>query len=149
MADGKTLEKTRFLTTTIVFVSAFALAFLLAWLIFSPGSGDQPPAAIGGGEPTAAAPTLTEADLKPFFEAVANGDFEEMDRLGGQLFQKDAHLPDSKTILAEYETNSFPPHLVYVFYSDTKDDTIYRVLLTMDENNRVASFMAEDMPIAR
>lgn len=123
-------------------LAAFILAFVLAWALFSPSRPPEPP-------PPPPARTLSAADMKDFLQAVENSDYARMSAIGTEIFAEGNIIPDSKTMFAEYETTSYPPHTVYAFYSMIGEDKTQRVLLTMDEENKVASFLAEEMAITR
>ncbi|MDR1613647.1 MAG: hypothetical protein LBT97_12825 [Planctomycetota bacterium] len=118
--------------------ASFALAFGLAWRLFG-GRPDAPAA------PPARA--IRAADLRPFMAAVRAEDYPLMSKLGGELFTAGSKILDRETALSEFAVDSFPPHQVYAFYTALKDGTVYRVLLTLDREDRVASFLAEDMPV--
>ena len=121
---------------------AFASAFFLAWLLFAPPKETPPP-------PPPPARTLTGDDMRDFFQAVGKEDYGRMSDLGRDLFKEGTIIPDSVAKFAEYETTSYPPHMVYAFYSFIGGDKARRVLLTMDEGDRVVSFLAEEMEIAK
>lgn len=133
----------RHLELFAVVIISFILAFVSAWALFSRGNGNSET------PPAIPARTLTEADLHPFLQAVAAEDFAAMDRLGGELFAPGNLIPDSQVRLEEYATTSFAPHLVYAFFTRIETDRTYRVLLTTDEEDRVVSFMAEEMAITK
>lgn len=128
-----------------VFFVAFACAFILAWWLFR-----SPVAAPATTDEVAAPPprSLKETDMAEFFGAVMEEDYAAMARIGKELFVPGHFIPARKELFVEYETGSFPPHQVYAFYTKTKDNVVYRVLLAVeDETNRIESFLAEDMPI--
>lgn len=121
---------------------AFASAFFLAWLLFAPPKETPPP-------PPPPVRTLTEDDMREFFQAVGREDYERMSALGKELFKEGNIIPDSAAKFAEYETTSYAPHTVYAFYSSIGGDKTRRVLLTMTEGDKVVSFLAEEMEIAK
>lgn len=123
-----------------VFLSAFTLAFLLAWLLFRPAPVPLP------AEPAPAA-VLAGPDLDEFFRAVARGDYDGMSRLGNGLFEKGVTVRDADRVFAGFEVNGYPPYRVFAFFADHAGDRLYRVMLTLDENDKVESFMAEDTRI--
>lgn len=127
-----------------LFLAAFGLAFGLAWLLFRADPA-QPPVAEAGAKK--AEPPLTAEQMAPFLRAADGNDIEAMFRLGPELFAKGRTIADRKEALTGYETNSFPPYQVYAFYAGIREDKVYRVLLTTDEDDRVESFLAEAMPI--
>ncbi|MDR0363395.1 MAG: hypothetical protein LBJ46_12050 [Planctomycetota bacterium] len=117
---------------------SFALAFALAWHLFG-----RPPA--GPGAPPAR--DIAVAELAPFLEAARAGDYPRMAELGSALFTEGSRILGRETALDGYAVDGFPPHRVYAFYAAHKDGAVYRVLLTLDAEDRVASFLAEDMPV--
>lgn len=129
-----------------VAAAAFALAFVLAWLMFGAG---QSGAVREEEPPTRPGRTLGEAEMKPFLDAARSGDFKAMAAAGGELFIKGDVIPDRESLFAEYAVDSFPPFQVYAFYTAAAGGYVYRVLLTLDENNKVESFMAEEMPVVK
>ena len=139
----------KYLGIMVAFIAAFVLAFALAWAVFS---AKTPPPVAGPATAKPAEPparTLSNDDLKPFFAAVEARNFPDMDRLGYALFMPGTIIPDSKSVLADYATNSFPPHLVYAIFTRVAPDRVSRVILTMDESDTVVSFMAEEMEIQK
>ena len=131
----------------VLFLAAFGCAFILAWWLFS-----SPVTVPVSPEVEAAPPprSLKEDDIAEFFGAVVEEDYAAMARIGKELFEPGALIPDHKQLFIEYETASFPPYQVYAFYTKNKDNVVYRVLLTVDEEvNKVESFLAEDMPIVQ
>lgn len=129
-----------------MFVLVFVLAFGLAWLLFRRDPVPPPSA-----EPAAPATRAVSADeLGAFLRAVDDGDFEAMKRLGGEAFARGNLIAEGRDRLADYETSSYSPdHLVYALYHHSDPDRVYRVILTLNEEGRVVSFMAEDMAVAR
>ncbi len=130
----------------------FIAAFIIAWLVFRPGP--QPARAVreieqDGQEASVPGKTIDAAGLGDFLKAAETGDYPAMAEIGGKLFVKGDTIPDHKRLLSSYAVDGFPPYQVYKFYSATTDTRIYRVLLTMDDNNTVESFMAEEMPVVR
>lgn len=130
----------------LLFVAAFGLAFGLAWLLFRADPASAPPAAAQA-ETEKVDPPLTAEQIAPFLRAADEKDLDTMFRLGPELFGKGRTIVDRKDALAEYETNSFPPYQVYAFYAGIRENKVYRVLLTTDEDDKVESFLAEAMPI--
>lgn len=117
------------------FVVALVLAFTVAAFVFiAPAS---PPARV-----------LAESDMVPFMRAVDTGDFPAMEMLGEDLFQKGTRIPESNKVFADFETTSYEPYMVYAFHSQTDAKKTRRVLLTMDAEDQVVSFLAEEMKVA-
>lgn len=130
----------------MLFLAAFGLAFCLAWLLFR-ADPESRPAAVAEVETEKVEPPLTAEQIAPFLRAADEKDLETMFLLGPELFAKGRAIVDRKDALAEYETNSFPPYQVYAFYAGIRENKVYRVLLTTDEDDKVESFLAEAMPI--
>lgn len=134
-----------------VFVLAFAAAFLLAW-IWLRREPPLPPAPVpppSVATPAPPARTLGRADLKDFFQAAADGDFAALRDRGEKLFVAGTRVPDSAGLFSEYAANSYPPYAVYAFLTRVADGKSVRVLLTMDAEDRVVSFMAEETAIVQ
>lgn len=87
------------------------------------------------------------ADLALFLAAAGKGDYAAMSKDGPDLFSKGVLISDAPDRFKDYESNSFPPYTVYAFYSQGSDEMVRRVLLTLDEDNRVESFIAEEMAV--
>lgn len=122
----------------------FVAAFALAWLLFG---NAKPPAEV---EPEAPpAKVIGEAEVKEFLDAVEAEDFAAMTRIGTGLFKKGDKIPDRARLFGDHAVESFPPFQVYAFMTHASDKEIRRVLLTIDENDLVESFMAEEMPVVR
>lgn len=130
-------EKRRlYLIFGVTFVLGVCAAFAVAWLLFRPPP--PPPERV-----------LAAEELTGFFRAVEQNDYAAMSELGTELFREDTRIPDSKALFAEYETTSYPPNTVYAFYSGFGLGLTRRVLLTMDAEDRVVSFLAEEMEVTR
>ncbi|MCC8190645.1 MAG: hypothetical protein LIP77_08430 [Planctomycetes bacterium] len=121
----------------------FALALGLGWLLFAPS---RPPAS-----PTTAASTgsVDEERLAAFLAAARQADYGRLRDLGEELFLPGVRIPDSRRRLEDYATNSFVPYSVYVLFTSIEPDRTRRVLLTLDEEERVVSFLAEEMAITK
>ncbi len=139
----------KYLTLAGVFALAFILAFALAWALFRRDEPPPPAAAPEAAKAAPPAPTLKREDTAAFLQAVRTGDFAAMRDRGEALFVEGARIPDSAGMFADYATSSFPPHVVYSFYSGAADGKVQRVLLTMDGEDKVGSFLAEEMNIVR
>lgn len=125
---------------------AFVLAFFLAWVLFGSSKGgavkeEEPPAPQNK--------TLGEADLEPFLAAARSRDFKAMSAIGKELFRKGDDIPDRELLFAEYAVDSFPPYQVYAFLTSNTGEYVYRVMLTVTDDNKVESFMAEEMPVVK
>ena len=122
---------------------AFALAFTLAWWLFSPPPPETPP-------PPPPVRTLSAGDLGDFLRAVEQADYPRMSGLGNELFREGTIIPGSRELFAEYETTSYSPNaVVYAFHSGISDSSTRRVLLTVGDNDSVLSFLAEEMAIVK
>lgn len=126
-------------------VIAFALGFAAALVIGRKTSQS------GKEDASLVAPTqpglIDPAGLVAFLAAAKKGDYAVMEKSGSALFAKGAQIPNAPEQFKEYEANSFPPYTVYAFYSQGSSERVRRVLLTLDENNRVESFLAEEMTV--
>ena len=147
-SNGTGAEKKRMLVMVLVFAAGFAAALAIAVLFMRPGATPSRPVKEVVADPGAGV-TLGEAELAEFFQAAESSDFEAMDRLGRELFKAGATVADRERLLAEYETTSYPPHTVYAFSTEIRDDAIHRVLLTLDDNDKVVSFLSEKMEIVK
>ncbi len=136
----------KYLTLAGVFVLAFVLAFGLAWALFRQEGAPAPAAG-----QTAAAParTLKPEDLKEFLQAVEAGDYIAVRDRGEKLFVEGTNIPGSAGLFSAYATNSYPPNAVYSFLSEIGGGTTRRVMLTIDQEDKVVSFMAEEMNIVK
>lgn len=126
----------------LIFCAGFIAAFLVALVVLGRGDDDSMriPAAVTQRD-------LAAADMDGFFDAASRGDFAAMSGIGRTLFTPGRKIPDAERVFAGYETSSYPPHTVYAFFTESAEDKVRRVLLTLDENDRVESFMAEEMSI--
>lgn len=131
----------RYLYPALIFGLGFVAAFFLARYIFMP---DRP---ADDGVPVG---RVVKADeLRGMFQAADQGDFSALERIGAELFVPGNRIPDSKKLLEPYAVPSFPPHQVYAFLTRIGGAKSQRVLLTMDDNDAVVSFMAEETEIVR
>lgn len=132
----------------LVLALVFALGFAAALAFVRPHSAGAP-----GRPPEAAAAAGPEAprtgEQREFFQAVAKGDFVAMAALGERAFVRGGSVENAAAVLAGYETNSFPPFTVYALYVENAPDKTRRVLLTLDKDGKVESFLAEEMSIIR
>ncbi|MDR1534720.1 MAG: hypothetical protein LBU64_06415 [Planctomycetota bacterium] len=125
------------------FLAGFVLALALARALWLPppspegreGSGPGPEAAAGG---------ISPAEREEFVQAVFRGDFPAMRNLGTRLFPSGADAGGAATALAEFETNGLPPNRVYSLCSRVERGKSFLVMLTLDPENRVVSFLAEE-----
>ena len=133
---------------TIVTIT-FALAFGMAWLLFTPGPNALPTTPEPATARTEPAVIIGADDVTPFLAAATAEKYSDMERLGARLFVAGAVIPDHATLFEGYAVNSYPSYQVYNFYSRTIEDRIFRVLLTVEDNGTIDSFLAEEMPIVR
>ncbi len=90
---------------------------------------------------------VRDGDVARFLVAVAAGDFDAMRDIGGRTFWKGVVIPDHAERFGGYATNSLPPYTVYAFYVELGETRGRRVMLTVDADGVVDSFMAEEMKI--
>lgn len=90
---------------------------------------------------------ISEREFAGFMRAVTTESFAAAARHGEQLFQTGRKLAVPEDRLAPYLTTSFPPNRVYVLHVENASDAVRRVLLTLDGDNRVVSFLAEEMRV--
>ncbi len=88
-------------------------------------------------------------DMKAFQTAVKTGDFAALRTLGQKLFPKGALVRDPDRLFAGYEANNIAPYRVFAFLSEQSREQARRVMLTLDGEGRVESFMAEEMPVVK
>ncbi len=133
------------------------MGVVIARLFFSPpaaavkGPGDSGLAAAGAATPAAVGISL-DAETKgmnAFLAAVKQGDFPTLQRLGRDLFPKGAAVREPEKLFAGFEANNIPPYRVFAFLSDQGMEKARRVMLTLDGEGRVESFMAEEMPVVK
>lgn len=91
--------------------------------------------------------TVNRSALADFLDAAKRKDYEAMGKKGDEVFRKGVLVPDSGELFKDYAANSYPPYTVYAFYSEGSDDRVRRVLLTLDAEERVESFLAEEMTV--
>lgn len=140
-------EKNRF------FYVGLALGFILAFIVFwfampylQKMAGPQP---AGENRTVSAQPAANQAreEMAHFLQAAEAGDFETMRTEGRRIFTPGRAFPDSAAALAPYKVNSYPPYVVYAFMTENAENTTRRVLLTMDDHDKVESFLAEEMAV--
>lgn len=133
----------------LLLVLAFGLGFLLALALARNIIRDETPR--GGSASILDEPPrkLDETKLTNFLRAAEKGDYAAMETTGPDVFHKGVLIPDAATRFEPYAANSFPPFTVYAFYSAGSDDRVRRVLLTLDAENRVESFLAEEMTVMK
>lgn len=132
----------------------FVLAFAILWFAMplmqqymQKMAGEQP-AVEQQVAPVVPAPDAVEQDgMTRFLKAAADGDFAVMQSEGRRIFTPGKAIPDSAALLAPYQVNSHPPYLVYAFLTENTEKATRRVLLTMDGQDRVESFLAEEMAV--
>ena len=137
-----TSKKHKYLGAAFLFLLGFALALGAAWWWF--GKDAAAPA-----QTVADGPVLHESELEGFFQAVAKGDYPAIKESGEALFLPGVRLADAARLLEPYAVNSFPPYAVYALYTFNNPDLTRRVLLTLDERDRVESFLAEEMAVIK
>lgn len=125
-------------------LALFVLGFAAALVVVR--DAPEPTAANGVGA-VGALETIDAAAVREFLAAVSAGDFPAMRELGGRVFVKGRRVGD-RAAFAEYGTNSVPPYTVYALHADNAPDAVRRVLLTLDAEGRVESFLAEEMKLA-
>lgn len=130
----------KFLYWGLLFCMGLGAAFMAGRLF----PGKWPPA------PAAAKPAGVDRNaVARFLEAAKRGDYAEMAKTGDRVFPRGAKVAKSGELFKEYEANSFPPYTVYAFYSEGSDERVRRVLLTLDGEERVESFLAEEMAVVQ
>ncbi len=149
-----------FLRLFFCLVLAFGFGWYTARYLVRPSAISNPPPAGEAPEATADSPPsgggrpvktigADSPGMREFLAAVKAGDFEAMRKLGGELFPKGAAVPDARRLFPGYEANNIPPYRVFAFLSDQGREQARRVMLTLDGENRVESFMAEEMPVVK
>ncbi len=95
---------------------------------------------------TAPVPVRDE-DVARFLDAATAGDYDAMRDIGNRTFRKGVVIADHAERFDGYATNSLPPYTVYAFYVELGETRGRRVMLTVDADGVVDSFMAEEMKI--
>lgn len=137
-----TSKKRNYLGAALLFLLGFALALGAAWWWFGKD-------AVTTAQTVADGPVLREGELEGFFQAVDKSDYPAIKELGEALFVPGVRLADAARLLAPYAVNSFPPYSVYALYTFNNADLTRRVLLTLDDRDRVESFLAEEMAVIK
>ncbi len=132
------MQKRRVLYTALAFVCGFALAMVAAKYYFERERAAETPVVR----------TLSADDIAPVLAAADAGDFAQLAALGRELFTPGTKIPDSAVLFDEYAVASFAPHQVYALMTQLGGEASRRVLLTMNEDDSVESFMAEETEIA-
>ncbi len=132
------MQKRRLLYTALAFVCGFALAMLAAKYYFERNAVQEAPVYR----------TLSKDDVAPVLAAADAGDYAQLAALGQELFTPGTKIPDSAVLFDDYAVASFAPHQVYALLTELGGETSRRVLLTMNEDDSVESFMAEETEIA-
>lgn len=127
----------------LLLVACFAVGFALAMTL-----GRKSPVPESAAQPTAPLP-VDQKDLADFLVAAERSDYQAMKQQGDKIFQKGRPVPDAEKIFHDYAANSFPPFTVYAFLSEGDDNRVRRVLLTLDADKRVESFLAEEMAVVK
>lgn len=128
----------------------FGLAFVVLWLAmpYIQKMTIQQPVDEQRAETANVDPDAVEREgMTRFLEAAKSGDFTAMQNEGSRIFTPGKVIPDSTVLLAPYRVNSHPPYQVYAFLTENTDKATRRVLLTMDERDRIESFLAEEMAV--
>lgn len=87
-----------------------------------------------------------------FLRAVRSNDFAGIRDLGGEIFTEGRNVPDVKRKLAGFRVAAVQPasYVVYRLHSMDEPDKTRRVLLTVEDgSDRVVSFVAEEMAVAK
>lgn len=128
------------IVAALCFVAGFAIAFPVAWILFTPAA-----------QTDAAGPARVDAisagEMKEFLRAAESGDFAVMRDHGDGIFREGKTIPNAGSLFARFEANSFPPYSVYAFFTSSDPDMTRRVILTLDDQGKVVSFMAEEMVV--
>ncbi|MCD7898285.1 MAG: hypothetical protein LUG50_16715 [Planctomycetaceae bacterium] len=90
---------------------------------------------------------VRDEDVARFLEAVKAEDYDAMRDVGGRTFRKGVVVADHAEWFGDYATTSHPPYAVYAFYVELAETRGRRVMLTVDADGVVDSFMAEEMKI--
>lgn len=130
----------KYLAALALFVLGFALALGVGWWWF--GRPPEPPAAGARSDGV-----VREADMAAFLQAARKNDFQTLKDEGDRLFKPGVRVVDSAGLFSQYAVNSFPPYTVYALHTFNGPDITRRVLLTLDDKERVESFMAEEMTV--
>ncbi|MDR2391747.1 MAG: hypothetical protein LBE84_08735 [Planctomycetota bacterium] len=125
-----------------IFVLAFAIAFGLAWLLLNPAAPAKET-----GQPEDRVHRVTAAEAEAFARAVGRGDFSAMRDIGKSIFRRGADATAAVGPLADHAASSLPPYRVYALHHEAMDGKILRVLLTLDDDDRVVSFVAEETSV--
>lgn len=136
----------------LVLALVFALGFAAAVVLVRPSSAEaptQPEATATAARETGPESVLRTEDVRDFFKAVTGRDFAAMAAVGERTFVRGARVENADKLLSGYETNSFPPFTVYALYVENMPEKTRRVLLTLDKEDRVESFLAEEMTIIK
>ncbi|MCD8349415.1 MAG: hypothetical protein LUC93_02220 [Planctomycetaceae bacterium] len=124
----------------LLFLGGFAVALAAGWWLF--GSGTRQ-------EQAARVETLREADLNELLAAVESGDYHDIKRLGEAMLKPGTRVAEGERMFAPYAVNSLPPYSVYALYTYNDPDRTRRVLLTLGDDGRVESFLAEEMAVIK
>lgn len=127
----------KYLTLALFFLLGVAVAVLAGRFLSTP-----PPA-----QPVAV--PSDPAAVARFLEAAERSDYALMAKTGEAAFPKGSVFPDAEKLFKDYASNSFPPYTVYAFYSEGSNERVRRVLLTLDGDKRVESFLAEEMNVVQ
>ncbi len=126
----------------LLLAGAFILGFALAAFLLHLTSGES-----GALRAARDVTTITPDELRDFFQAVEAGDFPAMASLGKKVFVHGRKIADAEKTLAGYQTNSLPPYTVYALYIAGTPEKTSRVMLALDQDDRIESFLAEEMPV--
>lgn len=130
----------KLLVPALCFIVGFAAAFPVAWMIHAPSAPRV-------SAPTERAGMIARGEVEMFLQAVDVGDFAAMRDRGGEIFREGRKMADAKSIFSRFEANSIPPYAVYAFFTRSDPDMTRRIMLTLDGDDAVVSFMAEEMAV--
>ena len=136
------MNKRKYAGAILLFLLGFAVAMVAGWWWFGKNAAVPAQTAPDG-------PVLRGDELESFFQTVAEGDYSAIKERGEALFHPGARVAEAERLLAPYAVNSFPPYTVYALYTFNNPDLTRRVLLTLDEQDRVESFLAEEMAVIK
>lgn len=133
----------------LTFMAGFIAAGFAFWLFAAGNSDNSAPAAVPAVSPEPARREIGENALAAFLDAAARKDFAAMRDVGQREFAAGTLVRGGRDRFAAYETSSFPPNTTYSFYSDQRDGMVYRILMTIGNDDVVVAFLAEEMRIAQ
>ncbi len=126
----------------LLFLGGFAVALAAGWWLFGAQARQEHETAVR-------VETIREADLNELLAAVESGDYHDIKRLGEAMLTPGTRVADGERMFAPYAVNSLPPYSVYALYTYNDPDRTRRVLLTLGDDGRVESFLAEEMAVIK